>query len=79
MPPRVAIQKTNDRQPKFGIQSLKKSTNATRWLAGAFGQNAVVLFPEAIFVESTPHRVFFDVKHKICFALHELDDIGFAN
>ena len=79
MPPRVTIQKTNDRQSKFGVQSLQESTNATRWLSRAFGQNAVVLFPEAIFVESTPHRVFFDVKDEVRLTLHKLNHIRLAD
>jgi hypothetical protein len=79
VPPGIAIQQAVDRQPKFLIQSAEQAANTARRLARAFGQNAIVLLPEPVFVEPAPHGIFFDVQDKLRLALLELDHIRFGD
>src|SRR5262249_38918560 len=79
MPPGIAIEKADDGKFEFLIESLQKAAAPARRLSGSMGQNAVVLFPETIFVEAIPDRAFFDMQHEFGLAFLELNHIRFDN
>jgi hypothetical protein len=55
--------------------SPQQAAHAARRLAAAFGEDAVVLLPEAVLVEAAPHGVLLDVQHELRVALLELDHV----
>src|SRR2546430_8087678 len=59
MPPRVAIEQADDVELGFLAESLEQTSHAARRLAAAVRENAIVFFPESIFVEAVPDRSFF--------------------
>src|SRR5690606_13191134 len=69
MPPGVAVEQAINRQAEFLVQPPQQAADAARRLAGALGEDAVVLLPEAVLVEAAPDRVLFDVEDELGFAL----------
>lgn len=77
--PRVIIQKAVDGQFQFVMHSMEQPPYAARGLSTAMGEDAIVGAPELVLIETSPHRIFFNVKDEVCFAFFELDDVGFAD
>jgi len=77
MSPRVAIEEAIDGEFKFFVEASEHTAYASGWLPASFGEDAVVFFPEFIFVEAAPDGIFLDVEDEFGGALFELDDIGF--
>ena len=61
---------------RFLAEALQQPAHAARGLAAAVGQDAVVLLPEAVFVEAVPDRAFFDVQDELGVDLFELDHVA---
>src|SRR5258706_2682578 len=79
MPPRVAIEQADDVELRLLAESLEQTAHAARRLAAAVSENAIVLFPESIFVEAVPDGSLFDMQHKVGVNLLELNNIAFGN
>src|ERR1700722_8088594 len=77
MPPRIAIEEADDGELEFAAEALEEPADAARGLAAAVGENAVLFFPEAVFIEAVPDRSLFDVENEIRLAFLKLYDIGF--
>ena len=77
MPPWVAVEQAVHRQPKFFVQSTQQAAHSARWLTTAFGQDAIVLLPEAILVEATPNGVLLNMQNELGITLLELDHVWF--
>src|SRR5258706_10418512 len=79
MPPRVAIEQADDVELRLLAESLEQASHPARRLAAAVSENAIVLFPESIFVEAVPDGSLFDMQHKVRVDLLELNDVAFGN
>jgi len=77
--PGIVIEHAVDGQFKLVVQTIKHSSHAARRLARAVGEDAVVLFPKAIFIKALPDGAFFDVEDKcgVAFFAVEFDHLGF--
>ena len=77
VPPRVGVEDADDGKPEFLVESLEEAATSAGRLPRPVSQDAVVLLPEAIFVEAIPHRAFFDVQHELRLAFPELNHVRF--
>lgn len=77
--PGVAVEEAVDGEVVLFVESVEHSADASGGLSGAFGEDAVVLFPESVFVEALPDGVFFYMEDELCFYIFELDDFWFAD
>jgi hypothetical protein len=59
------------------MQAMQHSPYAPRRLAASMRENAIVGFPEFVFVEPAPDCVLFDVQYELRGVFLELHDFGF--
>ena len=77
--PGVAVEEAVDGEAVLFVESVEHSADASGWLTRAFGEDAVMLFPESVFVEALPDGIFFDMEDEVCFDIFELDNFWFAD
>ena len=77
--PGVAVEEAVDGEVVLFVESVEHSADASGGLTGAFSEDAVVLFPEAVFVEALPDSVFFYMEDELGFDIFELYDFWFAD
>ena len=79
VPPGVAVEQAVDGQVVLLVEAVEQAADAAGGLAGALGEDAVVLFPEAVLVEALPDGVLFDVQDEVGLDVLELEDVGLAD
>src|SRR5690606_32648083 len=79
VPPGVAVEQADDGELVLLVEAVEHAADAAGGLAGALGEDAVVLLPEAVLVEALPDRGLFDVKDEVRLDLFELDDFRLAD
>lgn len=75
--PRIVVQEAEYRQFVFIVQSMEHASDASRWLAGAVRDDALVFFPESVFIEALPNRSLFDMQDEFGFAFFDAHTVRF--